>query len=197
MFKTIAVVAALVSASAASAATVTFSATDTFTLNNTTFNGFSAVVDTDVDGGNVSLAGTLSTIFDNSVVINNTQAQSIDVTATYMGQTLTQSVDFALRTRNLTTGATPGAAGQLTLSAPVDFDFADGTFTFDFFNSFVRCFESQNCGVGTVTDSSRDTLTASFEEALAPVPLPAGFGFLLAGMGALGVARRRKNATAA
>ncbi|MCF2905124.1 VPLPA-CTERM sorting domain-containing protein [Octadecabacter sp. CECT 8868] len=192
MFKTIAVVAALVSASAASAATVTFSSTDTFTVNNTTFNGFSADVDTDV--GSASLTGTLSTLFDDSVVRNVSQTQSIDITATYLGQTLTQTVDFTLRTRNLLTGARPGAAGQLTLVAPVGFDFTDGTFTLEGFDSVARCFN--NCPTGSVTDSAGD-VNASFEAALSAVPLPAGFGFLLAGMGALGVARRRKDVTAA
>ncbi len=196
MLKTIFTIAALLSASGASAATVTFASDDTFTVRNTSFTGFTATLDPQPDAmfnAGARLGPVTTTTFDDSDTGFITTPQFINISATYMGITQTQSVEFSLLTRNNSVGAgAKGAQSRFARDTPFDFVFADGTFTLERFIASVNCL---GCAPGE-TRGSNALIEASFAPAPGVIPLPAGFGLLLTGLGAFGVMRRRKKSTA-
>ena len=106
-----------------------------------------------------------------------------------------------------TTGRGPGNNSGTTLTAGTfSFDFADpdpaypGTFPngytgfFGVMGDMGETFQTLSFasnGMGTKTDDDFTVTSVSFEGEPAPIPLPAGLPLLVAGLGALGLMRRR------
>ena len=106
-----------------------------------------------------------------------------------------------------TTGRGPGNNSGTTLTAGgFNFDFADPgpAYLGDFANGYTGFFgvvgdvgetfqalSFASNGTGTRTDDDFTVTAISFEGAPAPIPLPAGLPLLVAGLGALGLMKRR------
>ena len=195
-FKTCAVAAAMLAGSAVAGLAATFNGS--FTIGGSAFSSPGLVVNTSQMSGSTSFNLNVgqSTTFDlfdiwtNDTVINgqDTTPQSITV-----GFSLSQP-----STSGTVTGSSRGNSafifqwGSVDWQAPVMLAFGNGGMLSIALSNETFNFGILGLGAGQANGATVQA-TATYVSAPAPIPLPAaGFG-LLAGLGALGMVRRRRS----